>query len=131
MRGETIAPRGPAPRANGSAEAERTEGERILLAVCHELLTQLLEYVEADERERMLDAIRRRDVPLPIAQAAALFRKGPNLFRQAIRAGELPGYRIGEREVSVYPSEVDRWIRSRRIETRRDRARRRIGEGRD
>jgi excisionase family DNA binding protein len=74
-----------------------------------------------------------------IRQAVSLLREraghgpapiGERTIRRAIRAGELPGYRVGNR-VLVSIGDIDRWLSAQRIEPQpppEDRARARVRE---
>ncbi len=75
-----------------------------------------------------LDAARRIDQPVSLAEAARMYRMSPHTLRAAIKAGDLRAQRVGTRRYSIYPSDIDAWIRGKCVESARDRARRTVAE---
>ena len=68
------------------------------------------------------------DMPLSLAEAARRYRKSPHTMRAAIKRHELRAHRVGCRRYDLYPSDIDAWIRSKRVESARDLARRVVAE---
>jgi excisionase family DNA binding protein len=54
---------------------------------------------------------------LSLSKAARKYHIGAKVLSAAVRNGELPAYRLGERTIRVEPSAVEAWIRSRRVPT--------------
>ena len=75
-----------------------------------------------------LDAVRSAGCSLSLAEAARRYRKSTHTLRAAIQAGELRAHRVSARRYDVFPADVDAWIRSGRVETARERARRAVAE---
>ena len=66
--------------------------------------------------------------PVSLAEAARRYRKSPHTLRTAIQAGDLEAQRVGSRRYDIYPSDLDSWIRSKHVESARDRARRAVAD---
>lgn len=52
---------------------------------------------------------------MSVRKAAQQFRLSERTIRQAVWRGDLPGYKPGKRTVYVDESEVEDWIRDRRV----------------
>ncbi len=53
---------------------------------------------------------------LSLRQAARSLGIADRALRQAVRSGEVPAYRIGERTLRVKRSDLDDWLKSRRVQ---------------
>jgi len=92
--------------------------------------TAAAETLADSAEEDDLEAARQSNRPVSLAHAARLWRKSTHTLRDAIKAGELRAQRVIGRRYDVYPSDVDAWIRGKRVETAAERARRHVREGR-
>ena len=52
---------------------------------------------------------------LSIRQAARELRVAERTIRQAVRSGELPGFQLGERTVRVNRSDLEQWVRAKKV----------------
>lgn len=52
---------------------------------------------------------------LSLRQAARRLGVADRVLRQAVRSGDLPAFRLGMRTLRVKPSDLDDWIRNRRV----------------
>jgi len=54
---------------------------------------------------------------ISLRQAARDLRVAERTLRRAVRSGELPGYQLGERTVRVNRSDLEQWVRAKRVPT--------------
>ena len=52
---------------------------------------------------------------ISLRQAARKIGVAERVLRQAVRSGDLPAFRLGERTVRVKPVDLDDWIQNRRV----------------
>ncbi len=52
---------------------------------------------------------------LSLRQAARRLGIAERVLRQAVRSGELPAFRLGQRTLRVKPTDLDGWIQDRRV----------------
>ena len=64
---------------------------------------------------------------LALSRAAKELHVGYKRLRAAVQDGELPGYRLGERNIRVLWGDVVRWLRTQRVASS-DHARERVAE---
>ncbi len=50
-----------------------------------------------------------------VRQAARTLGIAERVLRQAVRSGDLPAFRLGQRTVRVKPADLDDWIKNRRV----------------
>src|SRR5258706_11329625 len=62
-----------------------------------------------------------------IARAAARFGLGARVLRAAIKRGDVPAYSAGTKRLRVFFADVERWLRSTRVDPT-EHARRRVEE---
>ena len=52
---------------------------------------------------------------MSLRQAARKIGVADRVLRQAVRSGDLPAFRLGQRTVRVKPADLDDWIQNRRV----------------
>ena len=52
---------------------------------------------------------------ISLRQAARKIGVTDRVLRQAVRSGDLPAFRLGQRTVRVKPTDLDDWIQNRRV----------------
>ena len=52
---------------------------------------------------------------LSLRQAARKIGVADRVIRQAVRSGELPAFKLGQRTLRVKPTDLDTWIQDRRV----------------
>ena len=57
---------------------------------------------------------------LSLRQAARELHLAERVIRSAVRNGDLPAFKLGERTLRVERSDLYRWVRSRRVPTWRN-----------
>ncbi len=50
-----------------------------------------------------------------VRQAARRLGVAERVLRHAVRSGDLPAYRLGQRTVRLKPTDLDDWIQNRRV----------------
>ncbi len=50
-----------------------------------------------------------------VRQAARRLGVAERVLRQAVRSGDLPAFRLGQRTVRLKPPDLDDWIQNRRV----------------
>ncbi len=50
-----------------------------------------------------------------VRQAARRLGVAERVLRQAVRSGDLPAFRLGQRTVRLKPTDLDDWIQNRRV----------------
>ena len=53
---------------------------------------------------------------ISLRQAARKIGVAERVLRQAVRSGDLPAFRLGQRTVRVKPADLDDWIQNRRVQ---------------
>ena len=54
---------------------------------------------------------------ISIRQAARLLRLAERALRQAVRSGELPAYKLGERTIRVDMADLQQWVQGKRVDS--------------
>jgi DNA (cytosine-5)-methyltransferase 1 len=52
---------------------------------------------------------------LSLRQAARRLGVAERVLRHAVRSGDLPAFRLGQRTLRVKPTDLDDWIQNRRV----------------
>ena len=52
---------------------------------------------------------------LSLRQAARKIGVADRVLRQAVRSGDLPAFRLGQRTMRVKPADLEDWIQNRRV----------------
>ena len=52
---------------------------------------------------------------ISIRQAARNIGVAERVLRQAVRSGDLPAFKLGQRTVRVKPADLDDWIKNRQV----------------
>jgi excisionase family DNA binding protein len=52
---------------------------------------------------------------LSLRQAARKIGVAERVLSQAVRSGELPAFKLGQRTLRVKPADLDTWIQDRRV----------------
>jgi excisionase family DNA binding protein len=52
---------------------------------------------------------------ISLRQAARKIGVADRMLRQAVRSGDLPAFKLGQRTMRVKPADLDDWIKNRRV----------------
>jgi len=53
---------------------------------------------------------------ISLRQAARKIGVADRVLRQAVRSGDLPAFKLGQRTLRVKPADVDDWIKNQRVQ---------------
>ena len=54
---------------------------------------------------------------MTLRQAARKLGVAERVLRSAVRSGDLPAFRLGQRTLRVKPADLDDWIQDRRVQS--------------